>query len=360
MEQSRGKIRLKDIAIELGLSTATVSLCLNPNPGRYQVNAGTVQRVREFAARVGYVPDRNARNLKRGARRCVGLLTNRHWRAGQKCMPAVFCAEQQLTAHGIECRQLSSRTQLEGLAQLRELGCGEVIIFDPVVENAHVGAVSWQPGELEQRFPGLKIYAVDYSVSGEASCSGQVSRLGVAVWDFQEKLVEIMQKYYPGECMMQSWRCSQLQVRKIRERNPEMIFKLDSENPFKIGEKCAEQYLEQSKKHRISNIFVGDDRIACGLVNRLLQGGVRIPDEVNVISFDNLDFSQYLAIPLTTWGVPIIRHTQMVVESILNNSDISDVVSLPVLTPGASAQLTGEIIQELSQYCEISTGESSF
>ena len=353
MQQAVSKVRLKDIAMELGLSTATVSLCLNPNRGRYQVNADTVQRVRDFAAKVGYVPDRNARNLKRGCRRCVGLLTNHHWRAGQKCLPAVFRAEQMLTAHGIECRQLSSRNQLEGLAQLRDLGCSEVIVFDPVVEDGRWGSQSWQPEELAKRFAGLKIYAVDFSIAGETA-TDQIVRLGVPVWDFQEKLIEIMQKYYPGESMIQSWRCSQKVIGSIRRSTPELIFSFKSEDPFKIGAEGAQQYLEQRKKHRITNVFWGDDRMACGFINELLRHRVSIPDEVNIISFDNLDFSQYLAIPLTTWGIPIVHHTQMVLESIISGTDLTDVISQPVLSVGASAKLTSEIIDELTPYCEIS------
>ena len=360
MQKMQGKIRLKDIAAALNISTATVSLCLNERQSRYQVNADTVAKVRAFAAKVGYVPDRNARNLKRGIRRCVGLLTNRHWRAGQKCLPAVFAAEQQLSSCGIECRQLSARNHLEGLSQLRELGCSEVIVFEPVIEDPAVGSVSWQPDDLVQRFPGLKIYSVDYSVNNQLpppDKSGLIKRFGVKVWDFQQQLVQIMQKYYPGEIMLHSWRCSQLLARELRQRNPELIFEVDAENPFKIGIAGAQKYLRLRNKYNIRNVFWGDDRMACGFINELLKYGVSVPGEVNVISFDNLEFAQYLTIPLTTWGVPILRHTQAVVDSIINQSELSDTISLPVLSPGGSAALTPAMLDELQKYCHISSEE---
>ena len=351
------KIRLKDIAAELGLSAATVSLCLNNNQTRYQLNAETVRKVRDLAHKVGYVPDRAARILKQGATRCVGLLTNRHWRAGQKCLSAVFAAEQRLSAAGIECRQLSCSDQIEGIKQLRDLNCREIIVFDPVVDDSEYCHITCSPEKIARQFPGTTIYAVDYSVSGNY-CSAEttpVIRLGVKIWDFHTRLMEVMQKHFPGEIMLQAWRCSMPHIADLRKRAPELIFAMESENPFKIGEAGARQFLQTRKNHRITNVFWGDDRMACGFINELMKHGVSVPDEVNVISFDNLDFSRYLAIPLTTWGVPIMHHTQLVVDSLLNKAELTDRISLPVLSAGKSARLSKEIIAELAPYCQLAS-----
>lgn len=351
------KIRLKDIAAELGLSSATVSLCLNQTQTRYQLNAETVRKVRKFADKVGYVPDRAAKTLKQGARRCVGLLTNRHWRAGQKCLPAVFAAEQQLSAAGIECRQLSCSDQLEGIRQLRELNCREIIVFDPVVDDGSHCNITCSQGKIDQYFPGTTIYAVDYSVPGNYCSSGSslFIRLGVKVWDFHAKLTEVMQKYFPGEFMLHSWRCSMPYVADLRKRAPELIFAIENENPFKIGEAGALQFLQARKNHNITNVFWGDDRMACGFINELIKHGVKVPEEVNVISFDNLEISRYLAIPLTTWGVPIMQHTNLVADALLNKTALSDQISLPVLSAGKSAKLTEEILSELKPYCQLAS-----
>lgn len=353
------KIRLKDIAAELGLSSATVSLCLNNTQTRYQLNAETVRKVREFADKVGYVPDRTARLLKQGSTRCVGLLTNRHWRAGQKCLPAVFAAEQQLSAAGIECRQLSCSDQLEGIKQLRELNCREIIVFDPVVDDDSYCTVTCTQEKISRYFPGTTVYAVDYSVSGKCCQVNTPSfiRLGVKVWDFHAKLVEVMQKHFPGEIMMQSWRCSMPYLKGTHNLPPELIFAIDSENPFKIGEAGALQFLAARKKHHITNVFWGDDRMACGFINELIKHGVKVPDEVNVISFDNLEFSRYLAIPLTTWGVPILPHTNLVLEALLNKKPLENQISLPVLSAGKSANLNKEILAELAPYCQLASNK---
>ena len=356
------RVRLKDIAAELGLSAATVSLCLKEQRGKYQVNAETVRKVREFAGKVGYVPDRAARNLKQGANRCVGLLTNHHWRAGQKCLQAVFAAEQQLTANNIECRQLSCRNQMEGIRQLWELNCREIILFDPVVEDLSYTGTICNLESILQKYPGLTIYAVDYSAHNDLQLPQALPlvRMGVKVWDFQSRLMEVMQKYYPGETMLHAWRCSMPHIAELRARAPEFEFHINIENPFKIGAAGAQQFLQARKKYNITNVFWGDDRMACGFVNELIKAGVNVPEEVNVISFDNLEFSRYLAIPLTTWGVPIIQHTKWVLEALLKQTPLPDKISLPVLTQGKSARLTDKMLAELAPYCQLANEEECF
>ena len=64
-------VTLKDIALELGLSPATVSRALNGFP---EVSASTRERVREVAERRGYAPNPIARRLVGGRSGLVGMV----------------------------------------------------------------------------------------------------------------------------------------------------------------------------------------------------------------------------------------------------------------------------------------------
>ncbi|MBB5376522.1 DNA-binding LacI/PurR family transcriptional regulator [Deinococcus metalli] len=57
------KVRIKEVAIAAGVSTATVSKVLSGRAD-YQVHAETAERVRRVAYELGYVPDVAARNLR--------------------------------------------------------------------------------------------------------------------------------------------------------------------------------------------------------------------------------------------------------------------------------------------------------
>ena len=64
-------VTIKDIARELGVSPATVSLALNDSR---MVNAQTAQQVKEAAARMGYVRNVFARSLVKGRSIAIGLM----------------------------------------------------------------------------------------------------------------------------------------------------------------------------------------------------------------------------------------------------------------------------------------------
>src|SRR3569833_772975 len=67
----RPRPRLEDVAAEVGVSTAAVSLVLRGAAGP---SAATRERVLEAAARLGYRPDRAASLLARRRRRLIGVM----------------------------------------------------------------------------------------------------------------------------------------------------------------------------------------------------------------------------------------------------------------------------------------------
>ena len=64
-------VSLKDVALECGVSVATVSKALN---GHSDVGAATTQRIREKARSMGYSPNTAARALKTHKTHNIGVL----------------------------------------------------------------------------------------------------------------------------------------------------------------------------------------------------------------------------------------------------------------------------------------------
>lgn len=71
-------ITVHSIARELGLSATTVCYVLNGKAERYKISERTAQRVREKADELGYVPNDLARGLKRRNSKIIGLLVSDH------------------------------------------------------------------------------------------------------------------------------------------------------------------------------------------------------------------------------------------------------------------------------------------
>ena len=67
-------------------------------------------------------------------------------------------------------------------------------------------------------------------------------------------------------------------------------------------------------------IFAADDEAAAGAMMALRRAGKRVPEDVSVVGFDDVEFSEYLTPPLTTIRAPIEEAgncaTQMLVKMI--------------------------------------------
>ena len=58
-------------------------------------------------------------------------------------------------------------------------------------------------------------------------------------------------------------------------------------------------------RDRVDGVFCINDEIAVGAVRALSEAGVRVPEDMAVVGFDNSEFSAYAAVPLTTVAQPI-------------------------------------------------------
>ena len=75
--------------------------------------------------------------------------------------------------------------------------------------------------------------------------------------------------------------------------------------------------LLESKVH-FSALFAANDQTAYGAIKALHDHGVRVPEDVSVIGFDDLPTSQYFTPALTTLRQPIEEVGAICAESILN------------------------------------------
>lgn len=71
-------------------------------------------------------------------------------------------------------------------------------------------------------------------------------------------------------------------------------------------------------------VFCYNDLVAIGLINALLELGIRVPEDVSVVGFDNIDFGEYLRIPLTTVNMPAYEigkaATKLLIKQITDSS----------------------------------------
>ena len=66
-----------------------------------------------------------------------------------------------------------------------------------------------------------------------------------------------------------------------------------------------------------SAIFAANDQMACGVLLALYRRGIRVPDDMSIIGFDDLEFAAFLNPPLTTVEQPKREFGEKIFQTLL-------------------------------------------
>jgi LacI family transcriptional regulator len=86
---------------------------------------------------------------------------------------------------------------------------------------------------------------------------------------------------------------------KLKEKN----IQLTSEYNMEYGYRAMKTIIEQGGKNRPSGCYITSDNLLCGALQYLYEAGMRVPDDMSIISHDNT-FSAMCSPPITTVAIP--------------------------------------------------------
>lgn len=89
---------------------------------------------------------------------------------------------------------------------------------------------------------------------------------------------------------------------------------IESQFQFEAGLKSAEKLLEN---YRPQAIFAMSDSIAIGVYQAIWRAGLKIPEDIAVIGYDNIELAQFLSPPLTTIHQPKARLAKFAVQQLI-------------------------------------------
>jgi len=106
------------------------------------------------------------------------------------------------------------------------------------------------------------------------------------------------------------------------EYDPSLVFTLDG--PF--IEKHYQKYIWEilSQKHHFSAIFAGHDRIAYLIYSISQELGIKIPEDISLVGYDDLPFTRSHPVALTTMHQPIYEMGIQTMRLILARIDEAD------------------------------------
>ncbi|KQP65319.1 LacI family DNA-binding transcriptional regulator [Nocardioides sp. Leaf285] len=281
----RRRATITDVAREAGVAASTVSRSFT-NPGR--VNHRTRAHVLEVAERLGYAPDPTAQALESGRRGTVALvvpdITNPYF-AG-----VIKGAERAATAAGTTLVISDSQESAATEEQLvRRLG--------PAVDG-FVLAASRLPDETLARLAETEAIVLVNRAAAALTCV-------VADYDAgTEQIVAHLASHGhrafvflggPAESWSGARRWAGL--RAAAERHDLAATRFGPFTPTRAaGAAAADSVLAAGA----AAVVAHNDVLAIGVLGRLAERGVRVPDDVSVVGFDDVFGADFCHPPLTT------------------------------------------------------------
>lgn len=289
---------IKDVARLAGVSTTTVSHVINKT--RFVAEA-TQEKVLEAVKELNYAPSAVARSLKCNTTRTIGMLVTQStnlffsevidgvesycYRQGYTL---ILCntggiyekqrdyirmlAEKRVDGILVMCSDLTQELSemLESHADIPKVIMDwgpEASKADKIIDNSELG------GYLATK------YLIDRGHKDIACLSGHLNKLAC-----QERIAGFR--------------------RAMAEANLEVNDNWILEGNFECDTAvlAADKIIAMDKMP--TAVFCFNDTMALGLMSRLQQKGVRVPDDISVIGYDNIELAEYFSPPLTTIHQP--------------------------------------------------------
>lgn len=297
-------MNIRKIARLAGTSHTTVSRALN---GSDLVAPETRDRIHGIAQRLGYQIDAGARGLSTGIRTTVGLLYSFH---SERQLESFYTAQllhhigASLSSRGFDTmiegfdKESENVTTITRMVSQKKVDGLLVIGYDVNERLAHeITAVTDKCIFINPaQHPWVAHYPtvlVDHRLGGRLAASALVERGCRRVGTFAENdpqfhariegFLDLIEATPPCGCEEQD---------RVTLRN----------GGYDTAYHTAEDHIERLRD--LDGVFVGSDVSAVGVINALLDRGIRVPQDIAVVGYDDIEWARYVRPALTTVHQP--------------------------------------------------------
>lgn len=302
-------VSVRDVAAEAGVSVGTVSHALN-HPDR--VSPDNLARVYAAIERLGFVRNEGARQLRAGRSRSIGLVVldaGNPFFADVARGAELAAAEAGLTVlvgNSVENPHRES-AYLDLFGEQRVSG----VLVTPTTDD---------PARLHRlRDQGIPVVLVDRELPGSGLSSVIVNdTLGgdlAATHLFDHGRRRLAFIGGPLTLPQVSHRLDG--ARAAAARTPGASVEVVERSALTVleGRAAGGDLLARPEPDRPDAIFCANDLLAVGVLQALVMGGgVRVPEDIALVGYDDIDFASATVVPLTSVRQPARRIGSSAVE----------------------------------------------
>lgn len=320
--ESRIKMaNIKQVAKEAGVSVATVSRVLN---GQSTVKSKTRIKVEEAIKKLNYEPSMLGRNLRNSESRLLLVL-----------IPKISNPFYLEIIKGIESTAIGKSYNIL-LCETDSNPERENIYFDLVRKKMADGIISMDPAvDMEALTKLAKRHAIiqcsEYAenslipyvtIDSEEAAYRAVKHL-IKIGHTKIALINSDEKYLYARQRKMGY------LKALKEHgitvNDDYIYHTQQLG-FEYGQQAMKKIL--NLKDRPTAIFAVSDLLAIGALKEINANGLHVPNDIAIVGFDKIDFSNMTHPTLTTIAQPMYKMGKIAAEMLINKIQGKEVESV--------------------------------
>lgn len=306
------RVTLKAVAEHVGLTPGTVSAVLNNSPASSSVPQRTKNRVLDAARKLNYRPNFFARSLRVKRTFTVGVIAQIGDPYGATVISGI---EQHLRQHGFFFLMIAHPHDEKLLGTyshlLVERGVEGFITVDaPIVQPIHLPVVA-VAGHLW--LEGVTNIVLDHRRAAHLALKHLV--------ELGHSEIALMKGPSDSSDSVDRWKavCDVSRELGIRVR-PDLTLQIEGEaGTPELGYPYTKQLLAQNR--RFSALLAFNDSSAIGAIRAINEAGLRVPEDISVVGFDDIQSAAYSNPALTTIHQPLQKMGEIAARTLLSRID---------------------------------------
>ena len=314
---------INDVAKQSGVSTATVSRIINGQSGYTEE---TREKVLEIIQEMGYKPNAIARGLVNKRTNTIGvLLPSLSSRLSSALLKGIENSAHQLDYSVIICdTESDGKRTIEYLDVLSEKQIDGIIItsewlkdlYEEAIVKMKIPVVLVLTASSHLQIPYIKVddYQASYQATEYLIGKGH-KEIGMISGSKTDKLAGLPRI----EGYKQALTDNSLTISENRIAYGDFA--------YRSGMRCMEELMKKAPE--ITAVFAASDEMAVGALSCAYKKGVKVPDDLSIIGYDDTQDAEMAIPPLTTIHQPIYEMGKKAVEMLLNTKGTVESVIMP-------------------------------
>jgi DNA-binding LacI/PurR family transcriptional regulator len=304
------RVTLRSLASHLGLSLTTVSVVVSDSPAAQAIPLTTRKRILAAAAEMHYRPNYFARSLRKKRGMSVGVLVSEmsegYFTLVMNGVEEYLMAARYFYLLAAHYWQPALIEEYPKMLMERSVD-GLLLVNTPTPLRVHVPIVSISGHQV---VPGVTNIQLNHKYAARLALKHLVD-LGHRRIAFMKGQEQTVDTDYRWQEIMNTARAFGIEV------HPELLIRL-TENSWSPALGYGPVKALVSRTRSFTALFAFNDIAAIGAIRALHEAGLRVPDDVSVIGFDDVLSAPFSIPSLTTIRQPLREMGKMGAECLLN------------------------------------------